>query len=357
MKNVCIIDDYYPNRLSLFRYIEFNEFLKRHKDWKLLTIAPDANSRKDEIPYEISDRVTITSDKEILENYNGELCYTVNFILTIKMLPIYEKIKAPFVFTLYPGFGFRFNDGPTDDHLRRIFNSPLFQGVVVTQLATLDYIKKFGVPEHKIKFSYGGFVDTNREPSQKIKLGSDKETLDVCFVGCKYITKGLDKGYDKFIDVAERLSDQKDINFHVLGNFDEEEIPLRKASVKFCGFLGTEKLGDWFKDKDIIISLNRANMLGPGSFDGFPTGSTAEAGLNNCVVIATDPLNNNPGFKSFYLEEDVDNVVSIIKGLKENPEYMYSVADKTRQELLHFLNIERQLKDREELFLGNSFII
>jgi hypothetical protein len=361
MKNVCIIDDYFPNRLSLFRYIEFTTFLKKHNNWKLLTIAKDAQSHIDKIPGEIADRVTMLNydqaESLIPEQYNGELCYTVNFILTIRMLPIYEKMKAPFMFTLYPGFGFRFDDGPTDDHLRRIFNSPYFEGVVITQLATLKYVEKFNIPKEKVKFSYGGFVDTDRTPLEKVKLGQSKDTLDVCFLACKYHPQGKDKGYDTFVEVAEALSEDKKINFHVLGNFDENVIPLKKANIKFYGFLDTNELADWFKDKDVMISLNRAGVLGPGSFDGFPTGASAEAGLNKCVLIITDPLENNPGFKSFYIEKDSLNVVEILKGLKDNPSYMYSVGEKTREELLNLLSIERQILEREELLIGSSFVI
>ena len=46
--------------------------------------------------------------------------------------PIIDRLQMPFVFTLYPGGGFRINDPDSDNYLRKYLSSPLFKKVIVT---------------------------------------------------------------------------------------------------------------------------------------------------------------------------------------------------------------------------------
>src|SRR5207244_13412192 len=56
----------------------------------------------------------------------------------------------------------------------------------------------------------------------------DNCTFDVCFVAHKYMPRGIDKGYDVFIEVAKKLSkSHKDIYFHVVGSIDKHDIDVR----------------------------------------------------------------------------------------------------------------------------------
>lgn len=353
MKRICIIDDFFPNRLSLFRYIEYCAMLEKHNA-TLLTFSPEYSSHIGRLPKNMQEKVIKVED-EYFENtllkVKADTFYTISFILTIKLLPFYRKHNLPFVLTLYPGFGFRFGDGATDQHIFDIVSSPSCKGIVATQKATYDYlVNKFHLPKKMVSYCHGGFADVETELEEKVKFKEGKDTLDICFMACKYHPQGKDKGYDSFVEIAESLSGHKDIRFHVAGDFDENTIKTNKANIKFYGRINKEDLPHWFKDKDIFVSPNKANALGEGSFDGFPTGSAIEAGINKCVLIVSDPLNNNPGFKSLYVEDDPKNILDLILGLKQNPELLYKTGEKTRKEILEMYSIETQLKAREHFF-------
>ena len=47
---------------------------------------------------------------------------------------------------------------------------------------------------------------------------------------------------------------------------------------------------------DLIVSPNQPYLLHPGNFDGFPTGCCVEAALCGVAVMATDALQQNPGY-------------------------------------------------------------
>jgi hypothetical protein len=48
---------------------------------------------------------------------------------------------------------------------------------------------------------------------------------------------------------------------------------------------------------DLILSPNRPNVLAKGAFDGFPTGSCVEIGLQDAAIFCTDLLKLNRGFQ------------------------------------------------------------
>ena len=212
-------------------------------------------------------------------------------------LELIEKYGIPFIFTLYPGGGFILNDKESDEKLKKIFKSKYFRKVIVTQKITYNYLlKKAFCKKEDIEFIYGIVTPENvleRKPKDKTYFKKGKDILDICFIAHKYCNKGIDKGYDLFIDVAKVLSKKySDIRFHVVGGFDENEIDISeiKDRIKFYGIKPTEKLIEMYNNLDIVVSPNRPFKLSKGSFDGFPTGSCTEAMINKVVLMCSDEL-------------------------------------------------------------------
>jgi len=72
------------------------------------------------------------------------------------MLPALEKNKIPFVFTLYPGGGFGFEEESSDAKLKKVLSSKYFKKVIVTQRATYEYlVRKNFCSKEKISFIFG----------------------------------------------------------------------------------------------------------------------------------------------------------------------------------------------------------
>jgi glycosyltransferase involved in cell wall biosynthesis len=275
-------------------------------------------------------------------------------------LTVLEKYNIPFIFTLYPGGGFALNDFDSDRKLIEVFSSKLFRRVIVTQKITYEYlINNKLCPEDKIEYIYGGVVDNyilNLNRLHKKRYGRDKESLDICFVGHKYTTKGIDKGYDIFIDFAKIISKKyKNIKFHIVGDFTEEDINIDeiKNKIKFYGTKESTWFKDFYFDKDIIISPNRPFILSDGSFDGFPLTCSAEAMLNQVALFCSDELNLNTQFTD---EKDLVIVRNNAKDISKVIEYYYNKPDKIKliseqgfQAAKHIYSYRSQIKPRVKI--------
>lgn len=172
--------------------------------------------------------------------------------------------------------------------------------------------------------------------------------------------KGIDKGYDVFIEVAKLLVDIPNIFFHVVGTFNETDIDIisLKNKIKFYGSQKPDFFLEFYSKMDIILSPNIPFMLLPGAFDGFPTGCCTEAGLCKVAVFCTDILNQNIFLK------DGEEIVLIAKNTKEiyneiimyynDPIRLYSLAHKGYEKLKNIFDIDQQTQPRLKIL--NDFV-
>jgi glycosyltransferase involved in cell wall biosynthesis len=295
-----------------------------------------------------------------LENYRPKLFYCIFINNIYGFIADLEKFKIPFVFTLYPGGGFQMNEENSDTKLKRVLSSVMFKKVIVTQQITKDYlINKNYCSEDKIQLIFGGVVPQNslmKDISKRKNYLVHKKTLDICFCAGKYMPKGIDKGYDVFIEVAHSLASKYDfINFHVIGGFDASDIDVSKIndSITFYGYQKFENLEAIFKNIDIIISPNKSFILNKGSFDGFPLGTVVEAALNGVLVILSDDLNQNKTFKHneelIIAASDSDLIEKEIIKLIKNPQRIIDISNKGRLKFQEVYSNEIQMKPRIEL--------
>jgi|GEM_PF-180792 len=363
--DIAVIDDVFPHTLSGFRYQEFTSILETFGKSTVFKIGTShlslGNKNIEEILIEykrkwpeLAARVQKIYD---IVNFNYKIIYCTflnnaysHVILTA------EKHKVPFIFTLYPGAGFGLDNKESDDMLRRVFNSPCFKKVIVTQNITYKYlIRKRLCPKEKIEFIYGIVM-----PLEKLQLNITnkkhykfgKETLDICFVAHKYTEFGEDKGYDIFIAVAKKLSQKyKNVNFHIVGSFDKNVIDTK--GIKNITFYGTQEQ-NWFDrfylDKDIILSPNVNNKIFKGNFDGFPTGCCTDAAIRKVAMFCTDPLNLNIKFTDgeniVIIEHNTDKIVKKIEKYIDNPKKLKDLCEKSCEKVKEIYNYENQIKPR-----------
>lgn len=368
---LVVFDDVFPSIYSPFRYEEYVEYLKKFERVYIYTtgtsfLALNEKRNVQEVIEEFEKKFPEYKErifklnyenKEKLREFRNKIAVITFLQNTKNNLEIIEKYQIPFIFTLYPGGGFILNNEESDEKLRSIFKSKYFRKVIVTQKITYDYlIKNKFCKEEEIEFIYGivtpeNILQTNIENKVYYKKG--KETFDLCFVAHKYCEKGIDKGYDLFIDVAKKMSKKhRNIKFHVVGGFDENDIDITeiKDKIKFYGIQSSEELINLYKNMDVIISPNRPFKLSKGSFDGFPTGSCTEAMINKVVLMCSDELKLNTKFEDgkeiIIIKTETDDIVEKVENLYKNPNKIVEIANNGRNKALKVYSKRNQILPR-----------
>lgn len=377
-RKLVVLDDGFPSLRSPFRVAEYNAYLEHWQDASVYSNAMIFSALGEDRSFVevLDDYASLYPElgKRVLKlpadiNLDGDLAYCLFLNNTSRFLPLIEKNEAPFVFTLYPGGGFKLDQKDSDRMLSRVCSSPNFGKVIATQKVTRDYLldRGFCGPED-VEFVYGGvFPSTQlaKYAAPRNEYGRDKETFDVCFVAYKYTTGSIkSKGYDMFIETAKRLAEtHEDIFFHVVGNFDESDLDLSGIGdrMKFHGRLPTESFPAFYANMDIILSPNAPFALQPGAFDGFPTGACIEAGLCGVAVFSADPLDQNVAFEEgeeiIIIPRDAGSISDTIDYYYNNYDELRWLADKGREAFARVFDLRTQLEPRLRILselLGES---
>jgi glycosyltransferase involved in cell wall biosynthesis len=248
----------------------------------------------------------------------------------------------------------------SDARLRRIFGSPLFRHVIVTQSLIRDYLiaKDLCLPE-KISFIYGVVtpeLNLRTRPAVKSRFGFGKDTLDICFTAHKYTADGHDKGFDFFLDVARKLVKRLPAcRFHVVGGHGPDDLPLDglEGKIAFHGPQEPSWFDTFYRDKDMILLGNVPFVLLPGAFDGFPTGCGSDAMLHELALLCTDPLKLNCQFVDgqdlVIIEHDIASTVEMICALHDAPERIRAIGESGCRAAKRVYSFESQLAPRLEI--------
>jgi glycosyltransferase involved in cell wall biosynthesis len=306
------------------------------------------------------------SSIKYFNNINVKLFYCVFLSNIYNNIDWIEKFKIPFVFTLYPGGGFQVNSQIINKKLNRVFSSPMFRKVIVTQKYTKNYlIDDLLCDPNKIEFIFGCVVpQTSIRHSNAIgeSFNRNKDFFDIVFCAAKYTEKGEDKGYDTFIDFAKSISGKYSfVRFHIIGGFDENVIDITsiRDKINFYGYKKFEELAAIFKKMDIIISPNKPFLLHDGAFDGFPLGTVVEAVLNGVVALVSDELNENEYFENekdiilikndkFFIERKVEYLIG-------NPKILDEISNNGRNKFSELYSNDIQMKRRIDILKNEVF--
>lgn len=359
--DLLIIDDIFPVKTSTFRYQEFSYLLKAISNVKILSTFESIRYSGITSKKKLLTATDLEMRKSIIDklpkNINEcKMLYGIFLFNTYKyILPIAEKYHIPFAFTLYPGGRFNLNDSESDRMLYEIFNSKYFRKVIVTQKVTYDYIiEKRLCSKEKIAYIYGGILLEERLNKRVVSKKNNNE-INICFVAFKYSKIGEDKGYDIFVKVSKKLSKYNNIKFHVVGNFDENTIPLDNLeNISFYGIRSPEWFDDFYSKMDIILSPNISGKINSGSFDGFPTSATLEAGLNEVAMFCTDCKNlNQNNFvdkeEIIIIKHDVNDICKKILYYCEHVDELHKIGKNGRKKIKKLYSYEAQINPRIEI--------
>ncbi|MDQ0346231.1 glycosyltransferase [Ancylobacter vacuolatus] len=379
MLDLLILDDAYPHPQSGFRREEFDTYLALFERVRVFSSGAASTFFKDkrsieEVIAEHDVAAPALSGKtrpmaKLPPNQRARCGLTVFAGNCAASLAHFEANAIPFVFTLYPGGAFFMRDATSDDRLRRIFASPMFRKVIVTQKITLDYLVEKGFcARGEIEFIYGVVTPaTNLDPPAPLpRYGEGKPRLDICFTAHKYTSDGRDKGYDLFLDVARALAARfDDCHFHVVGGFGPDDLPLDglDGRITFYGSREPGWLRDFYRDKDLILLCNVPFVLLPGAFDGFPTACGSDAMLNEVALFCTDPLNLNCAFVDdrdlVLVPHEVEAIVEKVSWYRAHPSALRELARSGRVAAERVYGFDAQLAPRlallhRQIFAGGA---
>jgi glycosyltransferase involved in cell wall biosynthesis len=356
-RRLIICDDYFPNLATGFRIAEYNYYLRHFPTSQVYSIDKNFQNHKEEYSSFYPQYRKRVKYHRAHYNYANTLIYTVFINNIFQFMPIIERQKLPFIFTLYPGGGFRLNYDESEKKIEKVLTSPHLQKVIATQTITRDYLLAKGLCDgEKIELIYGGVFPSDyyrQHSADKKKYKRDKGTFDICFVANKYTEKGIDKGYDTFIEVAERLSQvSNDIRFHVVGSFtrDEVDVSTQGDKITFYGVRYLDFFPQFYASMDIILSPNIPFKFKPGSFDGFPTGGCIEAGMGGVAVFCTDELSLNTEFVNNHdiciIPRNSRDIYDIVLHYYRNLDNLYRLSENCRKSFLSVFDIDKQMSAR-----------
>ncbi len=297
---LLVLDMAFPSPLSAYRYAEFKHYLTHIPGSVALTTLPGFERHHALFAAyhpALAPRVRRFEAEAPLPP--SKLVYSVFLNSACAFLPYVERQGLPLAMTLYPGGDFGIGDAASDARLAQLFAYEHLRKVIVTQVATLEYLKAKGFydPE-RVEMIYGGVIPGEffGAVPRKQRFGLDKPTLDLCFVAYKYMPLGRDKGYDSFIAAAHALAQRvPEARFHVVGNYGPEDLDIcaLDGAISFHGIKQTPEFPAFYAGMDLIISPNIPHLLGGGKTDGFPTAACVEASLCGVGLMCSDVMQQN----------------------------------------------------------------
>lgn len=318
-----------------FKYAEVNRYLQEFPSALLLSPLNGEYQRR--CP-EVGSRM-IQFDGNFPLNI-GRLVYITNIRETYAALENVELACVPFVFALNSEDGRALNDPNVDMKLKRIFRSPCFQNVIVTQQAFYDHIiREYSCPAESIALIPGGVMPEIQEelPSSKPRWGFDKARLDICFITSTIAP--FDKktsGYEAFVEVMNAVASiHQDIFFHVVGPVSPSAINIVSLGdrVKFYGSLKWEEMNSLFIQMDIVLSLYFNRNSSSSIFENIPSDRCIEAGAHGVAILAAGEF--DLGGHSFIdgediviVKPDVKAIVAKILHYYDNPEALKAIGER-----------------------------
>ena len=244
-------------------------------------------------------------------------------------------------------------DEAATSKLRRVLNSPALDQVIVTQPVVKSHlVDDLRFDPERIVYVYGVVLP----PREVLPLRPAAHPLALGFAAHKYHPQGLDKGLDIFVDaVAQVASKGIPLTCHMVGPWtpaDVAEIPGVRWVLH--GAVDGQRLPEVLREIDVCIFPTRAGLLGPGSFDGYPTGSAIEAGLAGCLVMTTNPLAQvtplRPGRDLEEVAPDPESVAAAVLRIVQQPaQWLDGRRRQTMQAMDGLFAVDTQMTPRHQV--------
>ncbi|MFM0017752.1 glycosyltransferase family protein [Paraburkholderia azotifigens] len=377
--DLLLLDNSYPSQFSSFRYGELSNYLERFGS-SSVCVRPDEGFARfgesksfQELRQDLFEERGIAPDRVRRFDSQGlvsaKVGYTVflnqaDFFFTQIGLPAAEHLA----FTLYPGGGFAPDNPKSDLSLRTLCENDRVKKIITTQIVSYRYLIDGGFcnPE-RILHLFGAVVPAIFAEKRPKEIKAVNEgPLNICFVAQRYSPIGAEKGYDVFAQIVKIFANSPDINFHVVGGFDESIIDIRPArNITFYGTRPASFFESFYRKMDAILSpnieLSALDPSAPRIFDGFPTTCVMEAGLQAAAMFVTDFQNMNhhldgtPIFspdEMTLIDRDAEAIAATLRRYLDDRQALRDLGESGRQAILREYSFECQMRPRLDL-LGN----
>ena len=365
-----ILDDFFPNLLTGFRVAEYNAHLQSFPQMQIMSSLAEFSehfSAYRALYPELAKRI----GHYVPSRLQGvQLAYITFLNNAHQYLDDLTRFEIPFVLNLYPGGGLGLNEALSDQKLLRVLASPLLKAIIVTQPVVQNYLAQLAIahglrlpPLHLIQGVVANPDYFNTDLTQHgPRYGFGKEALDVCFVAENYMAGAANKGFPEFVQAMQGLNNVPQLRMHLVGggyNPPDYQVHGLGSSIQYHGRLSTTQLREFFAQMDIIVSPNRPGLLHAGNFDGFPTGACVEAALCEVAIVATDALEQNPGYtdqESIFLLQHEGNdshvafqIEKVIRHLALHPELLSKVSSQGQLLTQNLYAPEKQIASRQAI--------
>ncbi len=352
---LLVLENHFPYRLGVWRYVELTAYLKTYETLVYSLYYKFSSKKEGSKLISQFEKETAIYNKvfkyDKCKSIKADLCYFLFQNNGSAFIDHIERLKIPFVFTLYPGGGLNLKDLDSRNRLKRLLASPYFKEVIVTQNITKQYLLDHKLcDEDQIRFIYGCPMKIE---NKSIVKENNLDKLRIVFIAKKYMDQGKDKGYDLFIDSIKSLKRKEiEVEAHVFGDLCEKDYPytIGDINITFHGIQFAENIRAFCKNMDIILSPNRANVLKDGAFDGFPTASVSEAGLQGAAMFLTDELGQNEyyvdGEEIVIIKPEVNNIVEKIEYYNENRDKLHALKLAGKAKLEELFSYDYQMGSR-----------
>lgn len=269
-----------------------------------------------------------------------DLALTVGLNQASSWLDAFERCRVPFVFELYPGFGFSLTSRESYVLLTRVAESPCFRGLMTNMPAGRAYAIDLGVQERRVHFCYGGFVDA------RVAELEPADAPTVYFCAQNYDGVGYAKGMDVFCLLASLFPSTRFVAF---GDWQPTCGVRAPSNLELRGTVPHAELLATYRHGDVFVSPNR--MGRNGEWDGFPTCAAVEAGLAGACLLLSDPLGNNVRLRSGheFLCITEDTVHAALDAVLANREQRLAIGALGRAKLREVYALPVQHAAREKM--------
>jgi glycosyltransferase involved in cell wall biosynthesis len=361
---LIILDDTFPNLASGFRIAEFSYYLREYEISEAFSISAGFELVKSQYIQYYPDIAHKIQPFNTNNDFSCSLFYMVFLLNAYFFLPLIEYYQTPFVFTLYADGKYFIDDPVSDEQLQTVCSSPYLKKVIVTQKIDYDYLmQKDFLPPEKIEYIYGVVTQTDyweKNLVPKKYYPKDKNTFDICFVAYKYIERGIDKGYDIFVETAKKLAPlSEDIRFHVVGGFTENDIDVTaiRDRIKFYSRQHQGFFPSFYSKMDLLLTPDHASKLHPGKYVFIST-SMVQTALNGVALFCIDEKKINTEFQNgtdlVILPDNIDGIVETISNYFHNLEDLYKLSANGMKKFKRIYAFDNQMKRRVEIL--NEFL-
>ncbi|WP_019637881.1 glycosyltransferase [Paenibacillus fonticola] len=348
-RRLAVIDTFFPWQLSGFRYWENIQIHAQRPDTLFFATEPHSD-KFPKIVYPFSQFKKLADSEGITDVY----CVFLNLVLSLLgayTLPDGTQVPGsnPYInirdflmerkiklhTTLYPGGGLAQGTRPEFFDIVTANCSTIFTNVEEVLL--------------NIKTSIYQPVVINTE-LYNLAARCWSPPFHLIFCAFNYPRKGfplLVKAYNSL--------NSDDFHLHIVGNWEDQLSQLKNKRYTFHGALQPEKLALLYQHCHVFINCSRPDHL---ALDGFPTTTAADAMATGCLLLTTNPRNDQlilkEGMDYLKIDAEAQSILHSLNWISNHTRKAKRIAANGAKTVRSSFNMKKIVNKKLTHLLGNT---